>query len=38
MVDISTSARFHFGDQANLRVDLGLHNMLYVGTAFGAVF
>ena len=38
MVDLTASARFHFGDQANLRVDLGLHNMLYVGTAFGAVF
>ena len=38
VVDLTTSARFHFGDQANLRVDVGLHNMLYIGTAFGAVF
>ena len=38
VVDISASTRFHFGDQANLRLDVGLHNMLYVGTAFGAVF
>ena len=38
MVDISASSRVHFGDQANLRVDIGLHNMLYVGAAFGAVF
>ena len=38
IVDVSASSRFHFGDQANLRVDIGLHNMLYVGTAFGAVF
>ena len=38
VVDITTSTRFHFGDQANLRIDVGLHNMLYVGTSFGAVF
>jgi hypothetical protein len=38
VVDLTASARFHFADQANLRIDVGLHNMLYVGTAFGAVF
>ena len=38
VVDVTVSTRFHFGDQANLRIDAGLHNMLYVGTAFGAVF
>ena len=38
VVDVTASTRFHFGDQANLRIDVGLHNMLYVGTAFGAVF
>jgi hypothetical protein len=38
VVDMTVSSRFHFGDQANLRVDLGLHNMLYIGTAFGAVY
>ena len=38
IMDVSASSRFHFGDQANLRLDLGLHNMLYLGTAFGAVF
>ena len=38
VVDVTVSTRFHFGDQANLRIDMGLHNMLYVGTAFGAVF
>jgi hypothetical protein len=38
MLDISASTRIHFGDQANLRFDVGLHNMLYMGTAFGAVF
>jgi hypothetical protein len=38
VVDITISSRFHLGDQANLRLDMGLHDMLYVGTAFGAVF
>ena len=38
VVDVTASTRFHFGDQANLRIDVGLHNMLYMGTAFGAVF
>ena len=38
VVDMTVSSRFHFGDQANLRIDLGLHNMLYIGTAFGAVY
>jgi hypothetical protein len=38
VVDITISSRFHLGDQANLRLDMGLHDMLYMGTAFGAVF
>ena len=38
MVDVTVSSKFHFGDQASLRLDAGLHNMLYLGTAFGAVF
>jgi hypothetical protein len=38
VIDLTASTRFHFGDQANLRIDVGLHNMFYVGTAFGAVF
>jgi len=38
VVDITMSSRFHFGDQATLRLDAGVHNMLYLGTAFGAVF
>jgi hypothetical protein len=38
MVDVTASTKVHFGDQANLRFDIGLHNMLYMGTAFGAVF
>jgi hypothetical protein len=38
MVDLTASSRVHLGDQANLRFDVGLHNMLYMGTAFGAVF
>ncbi len=38
MIDVTASTKVHFGDQANLRFDMGLHNMLYMGTAFGAVF
>ena len=38
IVDITASTKFHLADQANVRLDIGLHNMLYIGTAFGTVF
>lgn len=38
MVDITAGVRFNFGDSANLRIEGGLHDMLYVGTAFGVSF
>ena len=38
IADLTASARFHFADQATVRLDAGFHNVLYVGTAAGVVF
>ncbi len=38
ILDINAGMRFHFADRANLRIEAGLHNMLYVGAAAGVVF
>lgn len=38
MVDISAGFRFNLGDQANIRIEGGLHDLLYVGMAGGIVF
>ena len=38
IVDISAAVRFNFGDQANLRIEGGLHDMIYGGVAMGVVF
>lgn len=38
MVDINIGARFNFSDRANLRVELGLHDLIYFGLASGVVF
>lgn len=38
MVDISAGVRFNFGDSANLRIEGGLHDLIYGGVAMGVVF
>lgn len=38
MVDINAGLRFNFGDRAVLRVEGGLHTMLYFGGALGIMF
>ncbi len=38
VIDLTASARFRFADQATLRLDAGIHDVFYVGTAVGAVF
>lgn len=38
ILDLTASARVNFDDKANVRLDLGLHDMLYIGGAAGAVF
>jgi hypothetical protein len=38
MVDINASARFNFTERAHLRIEGGLHDLLYAGMAVGAVF
>lgn len=38
MIDISAAVRFNLGDSANIRIDGGIHDMIYVGTAMGVVF
>lgn len=38
VIDATISGRLNFNHQANLRLDLGLHNMLYVGGALGGEF
>jgi hypothetical protein len=38
MVDVNVAARFNFSDRASLRVEGGLHNLLYVGGALGITF
>jgi hypothetical protein len=38
IVDLTMSSRINFGERANARLDLGIHDMFYVGTAVGATF
>ncbi len=38
ILDLTMSARVNFADRATARLDVGLHNMFYVGTAVGTVF
>jgi hypothetical protein len=38
ILDFTGSARINFADRANLRIDAGLHGLLYYGMAAGAVF
>ena len=38
VLDINAAIKFHFNDRANLRIEGGLHNLLYVGGALGVVF
>ncbi len=38
MVDINVGVRFNFSDRATLRLETGLHSLLYVGMATGVVF
>ena len=38
IVDLTASARINFAERANLRIDAGIHDMLYVGGALGGVF
>lgn len=38
IVDLTASARVNFAERATLRLDVGLHDMLYVGGAVGGVF
>jgi hypothetical protein len=38
ILDLTMSARVNFSERATARLDVGLHNLFYVGTAFGTVF
>jgi hypothetical protein len=38
VLDLSGSFRLNFADRANVRLDFGLHDMFYIGTAAGGVF
>jgi len=38
ILDLTMSTRVNFSDRASARLDVGLHNLFYVGTAFGTVF
>jgi|GEM_PF-1133622 hypothetical protein len=38
ILDLTVSTRVNFADRANARIDIGLHNMFYVGGAVGGVF
>ncbi len=38
MIDISGGVRFNLGDQGNIRIEGGLHDMIYVGAAAGVSF
>lgn len=38
MVDISMGLELNFADRATIRIDGGLHNLLYYGTAIGGIF
>lgn len=38
IVDLSAGVRFNLGDSANIRLEGGLHDMIYVGGAMGVMF
>lgn len=38
VIDINMGVKFHFNDRASLRLEGGIHNLLYVGGAVGIVF
>ena len=38
ILDLTMSARVNFSERATARLDVGLHNLFYVGTSFGTVF
>ena len=38
MVDINTGLRFNFGDRAVLRIEGGLHTLVYWGGTLGIMF
>jgi hypothetical protein len=38
MIDINAGLRFNFGDRFVLRVEGGLHTMLYYGATAGIMF
>ena len=38
ILDLTMSTRVNFAERANARLDLGIHNTFYVGTAVGTVF
>lgn len=38
MVDISAGIRFNLGDSANIRLEGGIHDLVYTGAAFGVMF
>jgi hypothetical protein len=38
MVDINAGMRFTFGDRVSVRVEGGLHTMIYYGTSVGLIF
>jgi hypothetical protein len=38
VLDLTMSARVNFSNKANVRLDVGLHDMFYIGGAVGTVF
>ena len=38
VLDLQASVKVNFADRAHIRLEGGLHNLLYVGTAVGATF
>lgn len=38
VLDLQASVKVNFGDRAHIRLEGGLHNLLYMGTAVGASF
>ena len=38
MIDLSLGFRVNFADRANIRIEGGLHDMIYFGNAIGGVF
>lgn len=38
ILDVNAGIKFHINERANIRLEAGLHNLLYVGGAVGVVF